>query len=279
VKKIQTGYKVQPLSEFLGKSEPTAAPELDFVKPLQVDGGKTLLEFFDVLNFVLTYCPTVPSEKELMTRFSKIGVGAGLDFDAEKFSPEVRQALKDGIADGWKAYEELQSTRINTGKVTSGDMFGTREFLKNNYLYRMAAAILGIYGNSEMEAMYPLYRVDSAGDKLDASGNNYTIHFAKDEFPPVNAFWSVTMYELPSSLLTANPINRYLINSPMLPDLKRDAEGGLTIYIQPESPGKEEESNWLPTPKGPFWMAMRLYWPKEEAMSGKWKAPKVEKVK
>lgn len=278
VKKIQAGYKVQPLSEFLGMPAPAAAPKLNFVKPLTMDGANTSLEVFNVLNFILTYCPTVPSEKTLLARFAKIGVGAGLEFDGEKLSPELKQAMKDGIADGWNAYKELLTTEINTGKVTSGDLFGTREFLKNNDLYRMAAAVLGIYGNSKIEAMYPVYRQDDNGEKLNAAGNTYTLHFAKGEFPAVNAFWSLTMYELPSSLLTANPIDRYLINSPMLPDLKPDPDGGVTIYIQHTSPGKEEESNWLPAPKGPFWLVLRLYSPKEEAISGKWIAPKIKKV-
>jgi hypothetical protein len=86
------------------------------------------------------------------------------------------------------------------------------------------------------------------------------------------------MYNLPQSLLVANPINRYLINSPMLPQLKHDADGGLTIYIQHESPGADREANWLPAPKGPFWIAMRLYWPKEEALEGKWKAPPIQRA-
>jgi hypothetical protein len=89
----------------------------------------------------------------------------------------------------------------------------------------------------------------------------------------VNAFWSLTMYKLPSSLLVANPINRYLINSPMLPQLKRDSDGGVTLYIQADSPGKDKQPNWLPSPIGPFVAFMRLYWPKEEALEGKWKQP------
>ena len=153
-------------------------------------------------------------------------------------------------------------------------MFGTREYLKNNYLYRMAAAVLGIYGNSKQEAMYPMYHVDADGQKLDGA-NRYTLRFAPGQLPPVNAFWSLTMYELPSSLLVANPLNRYLINSPMLPQFKKDADGGLTLLIQNESPGADKEANWLPAPKGPFWMAMRLYWPKAEAIEGKWKQPPV----
>jgi hypothetical protein len=157
-------------------------------------------------------------------------------------------------------------------------VFGTRAFLKNNYLYRMAAAVLGIYGNSEAEATYPVFRTDAAGKPL-TGANRYTIRFAKGELPPVNAFWSATMYELPQSLLVANPINRYLINSPMLPELKKDADGGITLYIQNETPGKELESNWLPAPKGAFAVYMRLYWPKKVAMDGKWTPPKAEIVK
>ena len=276
VKKIQAGYGLQPLSKFLGKSSPVAAPPVDFIKPYAPGEDKTSLEMFKVLNFVLTFCPTVPSETALMERFAKIGVGAGKTFDAGKLSPEIRQAIEQGVADAWKEFSEFKAAAVDSGKVTSGDLFGTREFLKNNYLYRLAAGILGIYGNSRAEAMYPFYTVDAAGEKLDGR-HRYTLRFAPGGLPPVNAFWSVTMYELPSSLLVANPLNRYLLNSPMLPQFKKDADGGLTLHIQNESPGEEFEANWLPAPKGPFFMAMRLYWPKEEALDGRWTAPKLKR--
>ena len=279
VKKVQAGYKAEPLSAFLKQPAPPVAPAIDFIKPLTPETQKTSLEFFNILNFILQFCPTVPSETALMERFAKIGVGAGKTIDVAKLTPEMKQALEQGMADAWKEFDDFKSTQLDTGKVTSGDILGTRAFLKNNYLYRMAAAILGIYGNSKAEAMYPLYTVDAAGEKLDATKHRYTLRFEPGKFPPVNAFWSVTMYDVPASLLVANPINRYLINSPMLPQLKKDADGGITLHIQNESPGQDKEANWLPAPKGPFWMAMRLYWPKEEAMSGKWKAPKAEIVK
>jgi hypothetical protein len=141
----------------------------------------------------------------------------------------------------------------------------------------MAGAVLGIYGNSKQEAMYPVYAVDAAGQKLDGA-NRYTVRFAPGQLPPVNAFWSLTMYELPTSMLVANPINRYLINSPMLPQLVKDADGGLTLYVQNESPGKDKEPNWLPTPKGPFVIYMRLYWPMPEALDGSWKQPPMTKM-
>jgi len=277
VKKVQAGYKAQLLSEFLGHTGSKAAPAIDFIKPLTPDTQKTSLEFFNILNFVLKFTPTVSSETALMERFAKIGVGAGKTFDAAKLTPEMKQAIEQGIADAWKEYDEFKSTKVDVGKVTSGDMFGTREYLKNNYLYRTTAALLGIYGNSKAEAMYPLYTVDAAGEKLDAAKNRYTLRFAPGQLPRVNAFWSVTMYELPASLLVANPINRYLLNSSMLPQFKKDADGGLTVYIQNESPGKDKEANWLPAPKGPFFMAMRLYRPKEEALNSEWTAPPLER--
>jgi hypothetical protein len=278
VKKVQAGYKAQSLSAFLGQPAPQAAPAIDFVKPLTPDTQKTSLEFFNILNFALQFCPTNPSEEELMARFAKIGVGAGKTFDASKLSPDMKKAIEAGMADAWAEQAALKK-RIDAKELTSGDMFGTREYLKNNYAYRMAGAVIGIYANSKEEAMYPAYTVDSGGQALDAAKNRYTMRFEPGQLPPVNAFWSLTMYELPASLLTANPLNRYLLNSPMLPQLKRDADGGLTLLIQNESPGKDKEANWLPAPKGPFFMAMRLYWPKEEALEGKWTAPPLEQVK
>ena len=113
--------------------------------------------------------------------------------------------------------QEYKETQIDTGKRTSADGFGTREFLKNDYMDRMSGAVLGIYGNSKEEAIYPVYFVDASKQTLDGA-NRYTLRFAPGQLPPVNAFWSLTMYELPASLLYANPLNRYLINSPMLPE-------------------------------------------------------------
>jgi hypothetical protein len=274
VKKVQAGYKVEPVSAFLGQPAPAPAPAVDFIKPLTPEAQKTSPQVFNILNFVLQFCPTNPSETELMARFAKIGVGAGKTIDAS--SPEMKTALEQGIADAWADFAGLKKS-IDAGKVTAGDLFGTREYLKNNYLYRLAGAVLGIYGNSKQEAMYPVYTVDADGQKL-AGSNRYTVRFAPGQLPPVNAFWSLTMYELPASLLVANPINRYLINSPMLPNLKLDADGGLTLIIQNESPGKDKEANWLPAPKGPLIMYMRLYWPKDAALDGQWKAPPALRV-
>jgi hypothetical protein len=277
VKKVQAGYKAETLSAFLGKPAPPAAPAITFAEPLTPATQKTSLEFFNVLNFLLQYTPTVASERELMARFAQIGVGAGKTLDVAKLPAEMKKAMEQGMADAWKEYDDFKRTQIDTGKVTSGDLFGTRAVLDNNYLRRMAGAVIGIYGNSKQEAMYPVYAADADGKAL-TGAHRYQLRFAAGELPPVNAFWSATMYELPSSLLVANPIDRYLINSPMLPQMKKDADGGVTLYIQNESPGKEKEANWLPAPKGPFVLLLRLYWPKEAATAGKWTAPPLKSI-
>jgi len=276
VKKIQAGYKAQPLSAFLGQAAPKAAPQISYMKPLTPDQQKTSLEMFNLLNFALQFCPTVPTEKDLMARFARIGIGAGKTFDASKLTPEMNKAIQDGIADAWQDEAGVEK-RMATGEVTSGDMFGTREYLKNNYLYRMTGAVWGIYANSSAEAIYPNYSVGADGKNLDGA-NLYTVSFRQGQLPPANAFWSLTMYELPASLLYANPLNRYLLNAPMLPQFKLNEDGGLTFYIQNESPGKDKEANWLPAPKGPFKMLLRIYWPKPEALDGTWKAPPAQKM-
>jgi hypothetical protein len=276
VKAVQAKYKVQPLSAYLGKPAPKAAPTINFIKPLTRDELTKSPKIFQQINFVLQLCPTHASEVELMARFARLDIGAGKTFDMSKFSKEIQAAIGQGIADAWDDFAELKK-KAEAGELDSGDTFGTREHLQNNYLYRMAAAVLGIWGNSAQEAIYPSYYVDSEGRKLDGA-HRYTIYMSPDQLPPVNAFWSLTMYELPDSLLAANPINRYLLNSTMLENYVRDDDGGIMLYIQHNSPGKEKQPNWLPAPKGPFSVIMRLYWPKAEALDGSWTLPALKRV-
>lgn len=275
VKNVQAGYSVKTLSAFRQQAAPAPAKKIDFLQPLSKEDQKSSLLFFDQLNFWLQFCTVHPSEKELMDQLAKIGVVPGKTFDAEALSPELKDAMLAGIQDAWKALDDLRAGDIKSGRVTSGDLFGTREFLKNNYLYRFAGAVIGIYGNSHDEAMYPFYLSDANGQALDASKNTYTLTLRPKDLPPVNSFWSFTMYEMPASLLTPNPIDRYLINSPMLPRLKKNSDQTITLYIQHQSPGKDRESNWLPAPNGPFMVVLRLYWPKREAIDGTWKRPEI----
>jgi hypothetical protein len=275
VKAIQADYKLQTLSAFAGRPAPPSAPDIHWIKPLRPADQRTSLEFFNVLNFALQFAPTHPSEVKLRERFARIGVESGKIIDVSSLSDQMKAALQAGMTEGQK---EIDARRAGLGGNID-QLFGTREFLNNDYVARAVGTQVGIGANSREEALYPIYELDSANQPLDGSHGRYVLRFAGGSLPPVNAFWSLTMYDLPNQLLVANPLNRYLINAPMLPDLKMDADGGLTIYIQHDSPGDDKKANWLPAPNGPFMMAMRYYWPKPELLSGDWKSPKVEKVK
>lgn len=277
VKEIQAGYLVEPLSAYLKHPAPPPAPPIDFAPPLSADQEKTSPRFFEILGFALRFAPTLPSEQELRARFETLGIGPEGNFNADKLTTEMRTAIEAGMADAWAELDKLKKDKVETGEVGSAQFFGTAADLKGNYLYRMAGANYGIYGNTAAEALYPSISTDSSGAPL-TGANNYTVRFAPGQLPPVSAFWSLTMYEMPQSLLVDNPMNRYLINSPMLPSLLRDPDGGYTFYVQNASPGIDKEANWLPAPKGPFQMVLRLYWPKPDALNGTWKAPKAVKV-
>jgi hypothetical protein len=194
------------------------------------------------------------------------------------------------VVEGVTAGEEKIKTFLISGiKSVNGwgiaSPFGDRTFYNGNWLLRAAAASAGIYGNDAIEAVYPIAKTLPDGELLDGSKHNYTLTFPAGQTPPVNAFWSVTMYDGKTQLLIKNPINRYLINSPMEPNMKKNDDGSLTLYIQKDTPGKDKESNWLPAPDGPIYLVMRLYWPKTEQPSilppgeGTWKPPGLVQAK
>jgi len=279
VVKVQAGYKVQPLSAYLKQPAPSAAPAVDFPK---IDKEMVKTGFFDYLDFALQFAPPGPEEQAIRAKLATIGIGPGKKFAFKDLSLEHKAEIVLGMKDGEKKVEDAVKnlgTKINGWHVAS--ITGDRDFFKGNWLARAAAAKAGIYGNDAVEAVYPLATALANGEPLDGSKGNYTLTFAKDQFPPVNAFWSVTMYDGKTQFLIQNPINRYLINSPMLPGMKRNPDGSLTLYIQKASPGKAKESNWLPAPDGPIYLVMRLYWPKDTppsilpAGSGTWAPPAI----
>jgi hypothetical protein len=282
VKQVQAGYKVQPLSAFLGQPAPAAAPEVNF--PVFTKNlAKT--DFFEFLDFSLQFSPAQPNEAWIREQLAKIGVGPGKSFSFKDLPVEQKAEILLGLAEGKRKVDEAVKTvgkEINGWRVSAAQ--GDAAFFHGDWMLRAVAAQAGIYGNDAVEAMYPLTRNDVDGNELDGSKNNYTITFKEGELPPVNAFWSITMYDGKTQLLIENPINRYLVNSPMLPDMKKNADGSVTIYVQNKSPGKDLESNWLPAPDGPIYMVMRLYWPKETPPSilpageGTWQPPGVVKA-
>ncbi len=282
VEKIQAGYKAQPLSAFLKQPAPPAAPKIDFV-PATTAGIKD--NFFQYLDAALQYVPETPRDKPIRAKLAKIGIGPGKTFEFKDLSLEHKAAILVAMKQGDDKVDKwLASGMKNINGWNVGAFFGDEAFYNGNWLMRAGAAKGGLYGNDAVEAMYPYTRTDATGEPLDGSKHKYTITFAPGELPPVNAFWSVTMYDGKSQLLIKNPINRYLINSPMLSAMKKDADGSLTLYIQKDSPGADKEANWLPAPDDKIYLVLRLYWPKPTPPSilpageGTWRPPGVKQV-
>ncbi len=282
VLQVQKGYKVQPLSAYLEQPAPPAAPTIDF-SPASTDGIKE--NFYAYLNAALEFIPVTPEDEAIRTRLASIGIGPGKAFEFKQLSLDHKAAVLLAMKEGDdKVAKYLATGMKDLNGWRLGALFGDRTFYNGDWLKRAAAAKGGIYGNNSEEATYPMTREDADGETLDASKHNYTLTFPAGHLPPVNAFWSVTMYDGNTQLLIKNPMNRYLINSPMLPNMTKGEDGSLTIYIQKDSPGKEKESNWLPAPNGPIYLVMRLYWPKTEAPSilpvgeGTWSPPAVIKA-
>jgi hypothetical protein len=279
VVKVQAGYKVQPLSAYLKQPAPAAAPAINFPK---IDKEMVKTNFFEYLDFALQFAPPEANETEIRAKLARIGIGAGKTFDFKDLSLEHKAEVALGMKEGEKKVDEAVA---NAGKAINGwrvsSLPGDSAHYNGDWLKRAAAAKAGIYGNDAVEAMYPITRVDGDGQTLDGSKHNYTLTFPPGQQPPVNAFWSLTMYDGKTQLLIENPINRYLINSPMLPGMKKNPDGSLTLYIQNKSPGKDKESNWLPAPNDTIYLVMRLYWPKTEAPSilppgeGTWQPPAI----
>jgi hypothetical protein len=280
VEKVQAGYKAQPLSAFLKQSAPPAAPRIDFLAATTAGIKKN---FYQYLDAALQFVPPSPEDEKVRARLASIGIGPGKTFEFKDLSLEHKAAVLLGMKEGDdKVDKYLSSGSKNVNGWNVGAFFGDRAFFNGDWLMRAAAAKGGLYGNDAAEAVYPYTRTDATGKTLDGIKHNYTITFPAGQLPPVNAFWSVTMYDGKSQLLIKNPINRYLINSPMLPGMKKDADGSLTLYIQKDSPGEAKEANWLPAPNDRIYMVMRLYWPKTTPPSilpageGTWQPPGVK---
>lgn len=280
VRNIQAGYTVRPLSAFLGKPTPPSPPLPHFP---HIGQDYLTPEFFDWLAFALQFAPAGPEEKDIRAQLERIGVRAGRPFRFNALPQESQAALLRGMRKGEAQIDGIinrPGVRVNGWKI--GSPFGDRAYFNGNWMLRAIGAKAGIYGNDAAEAVYPMTRTLPDGTPLDGSRHNYKITFPAGQYPPVRAFWSITMYHGGTQLLIKNPINRYLVNNSMLPDMRKNPDGSLTIFIQRRSPGKALESNWLPAPDGPIYLVMRLYWPRTDPPSvlppgkGTWQPPRVE---
>jgi hypothetical protein len=277
VHKIQAGYKIKPLSEWGMSPKPVEFkldPSIDMKTPpkTQVD-GMSADKYFTYAAELLKLHPPHLTDQPIIAQMKRIGIEPGKSFDISKVDSVTRKALEDAPAAGQKLMEWKIPTiaRVANHWSMNTDTMGV---YGNYYLKRAMVAQLGLGANLPEDAIYPLNLADENGAPLDGA-NRYAIHFDKGTTPPVNAFWSVTLYDR-DGFQVANSLNRFAVSSWM--PFKYNPDGSLDLYFQNESPGTDKEVNWLPAPKGPFNLTMRLYSPKTEALTGRWNPPPITKI-
>jgi len=277
VHKIQAGYKITPLSEWGKPAQPRLRkvdPSVDMKTPpkAQVD-AMSAGKFFASAAELLKVNPPHITDQPIIAQLKRIGIEPGESFDLDKADPTVRKALEGAPEDAQQlmAWKLPTLARVVNGWQMNTDTIGV---YGNYYLKRAMIAQLGLGANVPEDAFYPINLGDETGKPLDGA-NKYALHFEKGETPPADAFWSVTAYDS-EGYQVPNPLNRFALSSWM--PFEYNADGSLDLYFQNESPGADREANWLPAPKGPFNLTMRIYAPRSEALTGKWSPQPITRV-
>jgi hypothetical protein len=279
VRAIQDQYKLTPLGAW-GKdytppdNAPVAAGIDVKTPPVEQVAKMDAATFFGRLNTLMKDNPPAAADASVLNNFTAIGVAPGMPFDLKSLDPAVAKGV-EGSVKAAQAKMAAEARKPHGKKVNGWDVMTNLGRYGTDYLFRSVVALVGLGANLPEDAIYPRATEDTDGQPLNGA-NRYVVHFPKGQLPPVNAFWSLTMYNS-KQFFVQNPINRYAIGD--RDKLKFNDDGSLTINIQHESPGKEMESNWLPAPKDSFNVFMRLYWPKKEIVEGAWKMPGLERVK
>jgi hypothetical protein len=277
VHKIQAGYKITPLSRWGGVTEPMTGkvdPSVDMKTPpkIQVD-TMPADKYFAYAAEVMKVNPPHITDEPIVARMKRIGIEVGESFDFAKLDSAVKKALDSAPKDAqalmkWKVPTLARVVNYWSMNTDTMGVYG------NYYLKRAIVTQTGLGANVPEDAIYPLNLGDETGRSLDGA-NKYVLHFDKSQLPPASGFWSVTLYDS-EGFQVANTVNRFAVSSWM--PFKYNADGSLDLYFQNESPGAGKEANWLPAPKGAFNLTMRLYAPKEDALTGKWNPPPIVKV-
>jgi hypothetical protein len=267
---IQKQVTMTPLSSY---GTPYSPPKVEVVPAKAYSGD---LAFFEQLGDVLVINGAPAGDAGLLGLIKNVGLTTDHGFDPSALSAGEKKALGQAIKDGESV---LAAKAADMGEEVNGWQLSPvlDEYFGNSYLFRAAVGYQAMFVNTPIEAYYPAVYHDADGNVLDGTTGKYTITFPKGKTPPVGAFWSVTMYDAKKRLMVENPINRYKIGS--ADELKADADGSVTIHIQTDSPGEDKESNWLPAPKEPFYMLLRMYLPKIEVLNGQYAIPAVEPVR
>jgi hypothetical protein len=274
---IQAGYQVTPLSR-LGKAPETVTlksdPTVDMktAPMVQVDTMPAGAYFAYAAELLKLHPPHL-TDQPIIAQMKRIGIEPGKSFEFEKLDAAVKQGLESAPADAhqlmkWKVPTVARVANYWSMNTDTMGVYG------NYYLKRAIVTQLGLGANLPEDAIYPLNLADEAGKPLDGA-NQYTIHFEKGATPPVRAFWSITLYDA-DGFQVGNVLNRFAVSSWM--PFTYNGDGSLDLYFQSESPGKDKEANWLPGPKAPFNLTMRLYSPQNDALTGKWNPPAIKKI-
>ncbi|MGH7244166.1 MAG: DUF1254 domain-containing protein [Phycisphaerales bacterium] len=276
---LQDQVKVQPLSTW-GKAFTAPAGKvdasIDMKKPVrELVNSMSAEQYFALLAQLMKDNPPAPADAPMVAKLGRIGVVAGQPFSASGWGPDATKAMQQVPKVG---FEKIMEHFKIAGKHENGWVFTTDTGIYGtNYVQRALVTAIGLGANRPQDAVYPTSETDAEGKPYDGK-SKYVIHFARGEMPPVNGFWSLTMYD-GAFFFVANPLNRYNVSSRS--KFKENADGSVDVYLQHENPGAEKEANWLPAPEGRFIPMLRLYWPTEKPPSiidGTWKIPAIKKV-
>ncbi len=275
---VQDGYTLTPLSSWGQQATPRVVPTIDptadtETPPLDQVNAMSAAEYFGAAAELLKMHAPHPTDWSTIARLARIGIRPGESFDFDELDSSLQAAVTDAPA---AARELMQATLPGIAKIVNGWQMNTDTMgvYGNYYLKRALVAMLGLGANQPEDAIYPLCLTDADGRPLNGD-NDYILHFEQDEIPPVGAFWSVTMYD-GEGFQAANPINRFAIGD--RDDLTFNDDGSLDLYIQHDNPGTAHESNWLPAPRGPLGVTMRLYAPAPQALDGRWAPPATKRL-
>ncbi len=274
--KVQDGLKLTGYEAFTGIKSTARITEdkMPMFNPEMVYKAEG---FYPLLNQLLTWQSPSTDQVAMMKKFARIDVGPYSDFDLASMPADIAAAIKAGSAQA----KQVIITRANQiGTTVQGwDYTPPMGMYGEDYLFRAAVAYKFIYTHNPEEAVYPIANIDADGNDLTGS-NKYVLHYAAGKLPPIdkNGFWSLTMYDKTSRLMIENPIKRYSLGD-RNKGLKYNKDGSLTLYIQKDKPSADKMGNWLPAPKGDFFLIMRAYLPKESFSNGKYRLPAVQKVK
>ncbi len=236
------------------------------------DGAETTEDFWAYANFMLGFTEPNPIDKPTLDKIARIGIGAGKTWNSASQNKDFRKGMQAGLEEARAALKKQSE-----GAPDPSLFFRSREESKDDYDDRALGVYMGQWGNVSAQSVYFPVAKDEKGDLLDGSKGNYSVTFAADQIPPVEYFWSWTMYRLPQRSLVENPIDRYALGSAS-PQLTKAGDGSIRISFQAQSPGKDKEGNWLPAPDGPFWLVMRAYGPGRAILDKTWKLPPVTRT-